>query len=69
MLLLQLTFVIPDIDECTGNVCAENADCMNTDGSFQCFCQNGYTGDGITNCSGKTLVMMLLIPMCKLYCY
>ncbi|XP_055332728.1 nidogen-like [Paramacrobiotus metropolitanus] len=39
-----------DIDECTSrNECSPNAECTNTDGSFRCQCQTGYTGDG-RNC-------------------
>ena len=31
--------------------CDENADCINTDGSFECVCNPGYTGDG-KDCEG-----------------
>ena len=43
-----------DIDECTNgsNDCDENADCSNTDGSYTCSCQSGFSGDGM-NCSGQ----------------
>ena len=39
-----------DIDEClveTDN-CSENADCSNTTGGFECTCNAGYSGDGVT---------------------
>lgn len=41
------------MNECTDgtHTCDQNADCENTDGSFTCNCQSGYTGDGIT-CTG-----------------
>ena len=42
-----------DIDECTAgtHTCDANAACTNTDGSFTCACNEGYTGDGQTgNC-------------------
>ena len=42
-----------DIDECLFETCADNATCMNTDGSFLCLCDPGFTGDGDTNCSSK----------------
>ena len=32
--------------------CDENADCINTEGSFECVCKPGYTGDGLI-CTGK----------------
>ena len=45
---------IPDgctnIDECTGDPCDTNAACTDTEGSFECVCNAGYSGDGI-NCA------------------
>ena len=43
-----------DIDECAGDIggddppCAENADCINNEGSFTCKCADGFSGDGVT---------------------
>ena len=38
-----------DVDECsTGGVCDENAECVDTAGSYECTCSSGYTGDGHT---------------------
>ena len=39
-----------DIDECnTGeHNCDDNADCINTVGSFDCMCRQSFFGDGIT---------------------
>jgi alpha-tubulin suppressor-like RCC1 family protein len=48
-----------DIDECAGDpVCDENATCINTEGSYTCTCNPGYTGDGhhcelIVDCSNN----------------
>jgi hypothetical protein len=41
-----------DIDECAAGTdnCDTNASCMNTDGSFTCMCNAGFTGDG-TSCT------------------
>ena len=54
-----------DIDECATNLdtCDLNAECTDTDGSFNCTCNHGYVGDGET-CSE------LLYWMCQYpYCY
>ena len=40
--------IIPDFDEClSGNhSCSLEANCSNTDGGFECTCQEEYFGDG-----------------------
>jgi hypothetical protein len=47
-------YALSDIDECARNLfsCHASAGCVNTDGSYNCVCNNGYSGDGIT-CDGK----------------
>ena len=47
---------LQDINECEENPssCDVNANCTNTDGSYDCTCKTGYTGDG-KSCSGKYL--------------
>ena len=47
---------ISDSNECTLGThnCHGNATCMNTDGSFSCACDAGYSGNGV-NCSGSEL--------------
>lgn len=42
-----------DIDECSADSspCDENADCINTKGSYTCSCKQGFDGDG-TTCKG-----------------
>ena len=49
----DITF-ISDINECTNGSaeCDENADCENNEGSYDCNCKNGFSGNGKT-CSGK----------------
>ncbi len=42
---------LSDINECVGNPCDDNADCVDTPGSFTCTCRDGFTGDGFT-CEG-----------------
>ena len=51
---LEVSNISLDINECEENQdnCNGKAKCINTDGSFQCKCLDGYTGDGIT-CSGN----------------
>ena len=34
--------VFSDIDECKTNPCQENAECVNTEGSYDCDCVLGY---------------------------
>ena len=46
-----------DIDECAkgSHNCDKNAGCKDIDGSFLCYCLDGYTGNGTTsNCFGTT---------------
>ena len=52
-----------DINECEGddlNNCHENAQCTNTEGSFNCSCNPGYTGDGVT-CTSKLIMRDYII--------
>lgn len=44
-------FVFTDIDECFSMPCGNNSVCLNTDGSFECSCLSGFTGDGFS-CEG-----------------
>ena len=37
-----------DIDECVHNQCDDHAYCTNTEGSYDCECKPGYTGNGVT---------------------
>ena len=43
-----------DINECAQlePMCGVKAKCQNTDGSYKCACEPGYTGDGTTECYG-----------------
>jgi len=39
-----------DIDECNEgtSLCDTNAKCINTNGSYECICNSGYEGSGLT---------------------
>ena len=51
----SLLFPLQDVDECfSGHQCDSSATCYNTDGSYMCICDSGYTGDGRT-CRGIDL--------------
>jgi len=47
------TIITLDINECETVSCHEKAQCVNTDGSYECQCKLGYSGDGKTSCEGK----------------
>ena len=53
-------FLSVDIDECNEGKedCHSNATCANTEGSYNCTCVYGYSGDG-RNCTSKTLKPVL----------
>ena len=55
-------FVLLDIDECqneTLNNCDDNAECFDTDGSFDCVCREGYSGTGVA-CQGIILARFVV---------
>ena len=51
-----------DIDECeTGrHDCLGNSTCVNAAGSFRCFCNEGFTGDGTIACHGMYVCIINL---------
>ena len=54
-----------DIDECSeGSNCITDSTCVNTEGSYNCICPEGYFGDGRQDgdgCSGKHTIVNKLI--------
>ena len=44
-----------DVDECQSGLfsCHAQAQCVNTQGSYECRCLPGYAGDGILTCAGR----------------
>ena len=61
--IVILSFFMTDINECVLGVdqCTTNATCSNTEGSYECSCNTGFTGDG-TTCS-----MLLLLSSTYVY--
>ena len=57
--LNSLVLHLTDVDECLSGThgCATTAKCSNSDGSFSCACNTGYSGDGVT-CTGKIIIIM-----------
>ena len=55
-------FLALDVDECSdgSHNCDTNAQCTNTEESFTCTCNSGYSGSGV-NCQGKTDFVSLLL--------
>ena len=45
-----MIYVSTDINECMeyDDLCAVNATCTNTIGTYQCYCDTGFTGDGVS---------------------
>uniref|UniRef100_A0A8C5QH50 Multiple EGF like domains 8 n=1 Tax=Leptobrachium leishanense TaxID=445787 RepID=A0A8C5QH50_9ANUR len=43
----------PDVDECRLEMatCHQHATCRNTPDSYECHCNRGYMGDGVTHCN------------------
>ena len=56
-----------DVDECTSQThdCPANGVCTNVEGSFQCECRSGFTGDGKT-CDGRSRdkIVAYLLSLC-----
>jgi len=47
----ERTQLCSDIDECQYNDTCEQI-CVNTEGSYQCVCEEGYTLYRLTRCAG-----------------
>ena len=56
------THFFTDINECSGDVCGENANCENTMGSYICTCKSGYARRNLTGCLGKNIYYCIKLP-------
>jgi hypothetical protein len=63
-------FYFIDINECIiqGVSCDQNADCVNTVGSFECKCKVGFTTNGY-NCKGEDIFWSFSIFNARLQCF
>ena len=48
-------FFWTDLDECSTTTCPSNSQCFNTEGSYECPCDYGYTKNSQGNCEGKLM--------------
>ena len=57
ILIMHSAYSPLDINECdiVPSVCHNDADCTDSDGSYECTCREGYSGNG-TICEGIFLV-------------
>ena len=59
---------IVDVDECIQSPCGQNATCRNFPGSYDCFCNEGFEGNGL-QCSGipsESAILSLHLSECKM---
>jgi hypothetical protein len=54
-----LSLYFTDIDECLSDPCHVNANCSDNEGSYDCQCNVGYSGNGF-NCSSKQVFCCLI---------
>ena len=61
-------YTYTDIDECAlgVDVCSDDANCTDIEGSYECTCHPGYTGNGV-NCTGISCIDNL-ITLCSASC-
>ena len=63
-----MIFLSTDIDECiSGSAeCHDNATCTNTDSSYECSCDAGFSGDGF-NCTSEIHIIYCILLLLLLF--
>ena len=71
VLMIQCCTCFADVNECiTGeHKCDAKADCNNTEGSFECTCKAGYSGNGVYCIGDYILVEAWIVLMLRLFQY
>ena len=51
-----------DVNECTteAHICDDNAECVNTEGSYECTCKDGFHGDR-KKCTGNWMHFVCIL--------
>ena len=64
MYVTDVNTCVSDVNECADGVhtCHSHASCQDTEGSFRCTCNYGFTGNG-TTCVGKLAVFMMRLSI------
>ena len=59
--IIGIIFSFTDIDECSLSIdnCDLNSNCTNTNGSFFCTCNSGFSGNG-TTCTGNLTAYVII---------
>ena len=62
--LVSVVYILlfKDINECNElHPCDKFAECVNTEPGYQCECMDGYHSNGHDSCSGKTMLLYLVL--------
>ena len=61
----EITLLFTDINECDSKipVCDDHKDCINTNGSYECRCSDGFEADDHDNCIGIR-PPFIMVAMC-----
>jgi hypothetical protein len=54
------TFLFLDVNECLTRPCHHNANCTDTEGSYDCKCNVGFSGNGVT-CTSEYCELLIIL--------